>query len=198
MTRTLASWRDTVTSSWHCSTSPELFARITWFLCWILCFRGQAFRKKQSRHRDVYRDVMTGNHDVIMTLFNISGTICSNYVVFVLNPMFPGSSISKKAKPSSWRVPWRHDGTPWRHHDIVQHLRNYLPELRRFCVESYVFGVKDFEKDKAVIVTMYRDVMTWHRDVEQCRDDISVSRHDVTVHATMTALFFSRSLTPKT
>ena len=37
-----------------------------------------------------------------------------------------------------------------------------------------VFGVKDFKKDKAVIVTMYRDLMTRHRDVKQWRDEVSV------------------------
>ena len=59
---------------------------------------------------------------------------------------------------------WRHDVYLWRHHDILQHLRNYLPELHGFCVESYVLGVKDFEKNSRHR-DVYRDVMTWHRDV---------------------------------
>ena len=97
---------------------------------------------------------------------------------FVLNPMFSGSKISNKMKPSSWRVPWRHDGTPWRHHDIVQHLRNYLSEFDGFCAESYV------ESNHHKV---YRDAMMV---VELCHDDVTVSRHVVTVHVTMTASFF--------
>ena len=72
VTCTVTSWRNTVTSSWHCSTSRELIARITWFLCWILRFRGQGSRKKQSRHRGVYRDVMTGHTNIITSLFKVT------------------------------------------------------------------------------------------------------------------------------
>ena len=36
------------------------------------------------------------------------------------------------------------------------------------------------------------------QDIEQCHDDVVVSRHDVPVRVTMTALFFSKSLTPRT
>ena len=149
MTRTVTSWRDTVASSWHnCSTSQELIARITSFLFWILRFRGQIFRKNQSRHRDVYRDVMTEHRDVIMTLFNISGTNCPNYMVFVLNPMFSGSRISKKNKAV-----------------IV-----------------------------ACTVTSWRDTLTSSRHCLTSRCRVMRSRYIVT----MTALSFSKSLTPKT
>ena len=127
MTRTVTSWRDTVASSWHnCSTSQELIARITSFLNWILRFRGQIFRKNQSRHRDVYRDVMTEHRDVIMTLFNISGTICPNYVVFVLNPMFSGSRISKKQS--------RHCGV---YRDVMTGHTNIITSLFNVTVSRY-------------------------------------------------------------
>ena len=112
-----------------------------------------------------WRDTLTSS---CMTLFNISGTICPNYMVFVLNPMFSGSRIQKKKKlvivtctVTSWR-----DICDVILHDIVQHLRNYLPELHGFCVESYILGVKDFETWQLdVIVTTWRAIMTSRYDV---------------------------------
>ena len=118
-------------------------------------------------------------------VFNISGTICPNLIYFVLNHMFSGSRISKIIKPSSWRVPWLHDGKPWRHHIIVQHLRNYLPEFDIFCVESYVLGVKDFEKNKAIIVTC--TVTLW-------RDTMTSSWHSSTSHPVMISRYTSRKM----
>ena len=61
----------------------------------FLCFRGHGFKQKWSQHRDVYRDVMTWHRDVFMTLFNILGTNCTIYIVFVLNPMFQKPRIKK-------------------------------------------------------------------------------------------------------
>ena len=118
MTHTLASWRDTVAASWHCSTSQELMERITSFLFWILCSIGV---KDLNKNEVVIvactvRDVMTCRRDVFMTLFNILGTNCTIYIVFVLNPMLQ-KPRNKKIKPSSGRVSWRHDVTPRRHHD---------------------------------------------------------------------------------
>ena len=139
MTRTVTSWRDILTSSWHSSTSQELLARITWFLSWILCFRGQGFRKKWSRQCDVYRDVMMGwdvelcHDDVTMSRHDVTVHITLTALLFSL----------------SWH--------------IVQHLRNYLPEFDGFSFESYVFEVKDFENNKAVIVTC--TVTSWRDEM---------------------------------
>ena len=141
---------------------------------------------------------MTWHSDVIMTLFNISGTICPNYVVFVLNPMFSGSRISKKTKPSSSRC----TVTSWR--DTVT-LNNgvmmlvcpvmtsrYTPRWR-LCFFRDPWPRKHRIQHKNHVIRAISS-----RDVEQCHDDVTVFRHDVTVHVTMTALIFSKYLTPKT
>ena len=103
----------------------ELHTRITSGLSWILCFQGQGFRKKQSRHREVYHDVMTvttmsscmtswrsprrhhawrhdGHHDVIMH--------------DVMTVTTTSSCMTSWWSPRRHHA-WRHDS----HHDVIMH-----------------------------------------------------------------------------